>query len=240
MPVIKKSTIGSIGSTVVTIAPAIAPGPAAAALRRLADLAIDGVAFLPGARSAAGKVLEAKAGDVEAAIGTLVRSHTAMAGAQGFVTNLGGVITTIIAVPANLAGVAILQTRLVASIAHLRGYDLEDPRVREAIWMTLLGRRGVEELVGSGKLPSSPLGVATAPVSDARLEQQIAEQVLGSLLARTSGKQTVAIVGKRIPVIGGGVGLATDGWTTYSVADYAKHQFVARRPSHQMRSRSTD
>ncbi|SER83584.1 EcsC protein family protein [Propionibacterium cyclohexanicum] len=231
MSFFKKSTIGSIGSAVVSIAPAIAPGPAAAALRRLADLAIDGVSFLPGARHAAGRTLENKTGDVEAAIWSLVRSHTALAGAQGFVTNLGGLVTTVIAVPANLAGVAVLQTRLVASIAHLRGYDLDDLRVREAIWMTLLGRRAVEDLVGSGKLPSTPQGVATAPVSDAHLEQQIAEQVLASLLARTSGKQTVAIVGKRIPVIGGGVGLATDSWTTFAVADYARHQFVARRPS---------
>ncbi|MFT8394765.1 EcsC family protein [Propionibacterium sp.] len=229
MPVFKKPAIGTIGSAVVSIAPAIAPGPSAQVLRKLADLAIDGVSLLPGARHSAGHALEHKTGDVEAAINALVMSHTAMAGAQGFVTNLGGLVSTVVAVPANLAGVAVVQTRLVASIAHLRGYNLDDPRVREAIWMVLLGRRGVEELVGKGKLPSSPMGVATAPVSDPRLEQQIAEQVLRTLAARTSGKQTVALIGKRIPILGGGVGLAADGWATWAVAEYAKHEFIVRR-----------
>ena len=31
--------------------------------------------------------------------------------------------------PANLAGVALLQGRMVGAIAHLRGYDVDDPRV---------------------------------------------------------------------------------------------------------------
>lgn len=223
------STVGAIGATVVAMAPTIAPGPSANLLRRLADYAIDGVGPLPGARIAAGHALEHKTGDVEAALDSLVRNHVAMAGAQGFVTNLGGVVTAIAAIPANLAAVAVVQTRMVATIAHLRGYDLSDLRVREAIWMTLLGRRDVDDLVAAGKLPSTPLGVATAPVLDSALEQRIAEQVLSALVGRSGGKQTLAMMSKRIPFVGGGVGMATDGWFTWTVASYARDVFAPRR-----------
>ncbi|WP_316668886.1 EcsC family protein [uncultured Propionibacterium sp.] len=229
MALIKKPSAADIGGALVSIVPIVASGPTAGALRHLADHAINGVARLPGAREAAATALGRQKGGTEAAIDAVSRAHTSMAGAQGFVTNLGGTITALAGIPANLAAVTVIQTRMVAAIAHLRGYDLDDPRVRQAVWITLLGRRTAEALVADGRLPSTPQGVATAPVSDDALEQQIAEQVLGALLGRAGTKQTVAFIGKRIPAVGGGVGLATDGYTTWTVARYARQQFVPRR-----------
>ncbi len=231
MPAFKKSagsTVGALGATVATMAPTIAPGASAHLLRRLADYAIHGVGPLPGARIAAGRALE-HSGDVDHAVSSLVRTHVALAGAQGFVTNLGGLITAVAAIPANLAAISVVQTRMVATIAHLRGYDISDVRVREAIWMTLLGNHDVDQLVSAGKLPSTPLAIATAPMVDAGLEQQIAEQVLSTLVGRSGGKQTMAMMSKRIPVVGGGIGLATDGWFTWTVANYARDVFTPRR-----------
>lgn len=229
MALIKKPSATDIGGALVSIVPVVASGPTANALRHVADYAINGVARLPGAREAAATALGRQRGGTEAAIDAIARAHTSMAGAQGFVTNLGGAITAVAGIPANLAAVTVIQTRMVAAIAHLRGYDLDDPRVRQAIWITLLGRRTVDVLVTDGKLPSTPLGIATAPVPDEDLEQQIAEKVLSSLLGRAGTKQTVSFVSKRVPVIGGGVGMATDGYSTWAVARYARQQFVVRR-----------
>lgn len=229
MAVIKKPSAADVGGVLVSIVPVVAPTPTANVMRYLADYAINGVARLPGAREAAATALGHQKGGTEAAIDAVTRAHTSMAGAQGFLTNLGGMITALAGVPANLAAVTVIQTRMVAAIAHLRGYDLDDPRVRQAVWITLLGHRTVESLLSEGKLPSTPLGVATAPVADDALEQQIAEQVLSSLLGRAGTKQTVAFLGKRVPMIGGGVGMATDGYTTWTVARYARQQFVVRR-----------
>ena len=36
-------------------------------------------------------------------------------------------------IPTNITGLALIQCRMIAGIAHLRGYDLDDPRVRNAI-----------------------------------------------------------------------------------------------------------
>lgn len=216
------------------IGKAIAEGPrrggaaAGGALRRVLDLAIDGYSGLPGAREAAAAQLGKRA-DREGAIDALTRHHIAMAGAQGFVTNLGGLATLAVSIPANLTGVMVVQSRLVASIAHLRGYDLNDNRVRSAVLMCLLGRESVETLIRGEELPSTPLAVATAPMFDPALDQSISEKVLGQLMAQVGGKKVSLLLAKRVPLIGGVVGAGTDSWTTLAIARYASDEFVNRR-----------
>ena len=223
--------IGSIGKALISAAPGIAPGPVSAVLRTLIDLAIDGNAQFTGARTLAGSELEKHQGNVETSINALMRHHITLAGTQGFVTNLGGIATAFVSMPVNLVGVAIIQGRLVASIAHLRGYDLGDDRVRAAILMCMLGRGAVEELVAKGELPSTPMGVATAPMSDGKLEQQIAERVLASLTTAGGSKKVVSMLGRKIPLVGGGFGFAADSYSTAAVGRYAREQFVNRRPA---------
>ena len=45
------------------------------------------------------------------------------------------------------------------------------------------------------------------------------------------GKQAVGLIARAIPVVGGGVGAATDSWNTLAVGRYAREQFVSRRPA---------
>ncbi|MGA4506873.1 EcsC family protein [Propionibacteriaceae bacterium G1746] len=201
---------------------------AGGAMRRVLDLAIDGAAGLPGARSSAAGHLDKK-NDREEAIDSLVTQHVALAGAQGFATNIGGLITMAATVPANLVGVTVIQCRMVAAIAHLRGYDLNDNRVRSAILMCLLGENHATELIRDQVLPSSPMAIATAPAFDAKLDQEISSQVIAQLLQIVGGKKIGLLLGRRIPVIGGGVGAVTDGWQTFSVASYARAEFIDRR-----------
>lgn len=222
--------IGSLGKIALEAAPAIAPGPVSGGLLRVIGIAIDGFGWFPGARVAAGGQLRRSKGDPEAAINRIVQFHTALAGAQGFVTNLGGVATMAVALPANIVGVAIVQARMVAAIAHLRGHDLSDPRVRAGVIMCLVGRGQVEKLVARGELPSTPLVVATAPYRDPDLEQLVARRVLAVLMSLGGGKQAASLITRGVPVIGGGVGAATDSYSTSAVGRYAAEQFISRRP----------
>jgi hypothetical protein len=203
------------------------PNAAGNLLRKVLVVAIDGYSALPPAKETAAHQLE-KHGNADSAIESLVQMHVGMAGAQGFVTNVGGMITALIALPANIAGVVVVQARLVAMIAHLRGYDIDDPRVRTAIAMCLISDNLDKTFADTG-LPSSPLVVATAPVFDANLDQKISDRVAADLLARVTGKRVVVAMTKRVPVLGGGVGAAFDGWDTLQVARYAKSQLVDRR-----------
>ena len=126
-------------------------------VRDVLERAIDGVGPLRGAvRAADAKLVEAD-GDVEAAIKSLIASHSRMAGVQGFVTNVGGLVTLAVSIPANITGLTLLQCHLVAGIAHLRGYDLSDPRVRNAVLVCMLGEDSVRSLVKSKKIPGGPM-----------------------------------------------------------------------------------
>lgn len=198
-------------------------------LRRIADLAIDGRGRFPGARPTAAKHLERHGGSADSAIEALINSHVRLAGAQGFVTNLGGLIMLPVSIPSNLTGIAVVQVRMIAAIAHLRGYDIGDSRVRTGILMCLLGGEQIGRRVTDGKLVSTPLTVATAPVFDPTLEAEVSEAVLSNLFARVGGKHLPLLVTRRIPLVGGGVGAAVDGMTTYQLGKFAAGELVRRR-----------
>ena len=152
------------------------------------ELAIDGYGRLPGAKTAAAKHLQRHGGSVDDAIDSIIEVHVRLASAQGFVTNLGGVAAMAVTVPANLAGVAVLQVRMVAAIAHLRGYDVDDNRVRTALVMCLLGGEQIAKRIVEGKLPTSPMTVATAPMFDPDLDRVVAEEVSSGLASRVGGR----------------------------------------------------
>lgn len=197
-------------------------------LRRMLELAIDGYSVLPSAKSSAVRHL-GRTGDVDEAIDSLVTAHIALAGAQGFVTNLGGLLAMPVTLPANTAGVLTIQTRMIAAIAHLRGYNLNDNRVRTAIVMCLLGGEEVARRIHNGTLPTAPMAVATAPVFDPALDQAVAKEVLLTVASRVGGKGLSITVTKRIPIIGGGVGAVVDGWATRQLGIYARSELRSRR-----------
>jgi uncharacterized protein (DUF697 family) len=211
------------------VAAIVAPQAAGGMLRRVLEVAIDGVGRVPSAKHVAGRALERHAGSVDAAIEAIVDSHVRLASAQGFVTNLGGLAMLPVSVPANLTGVAVVQVRMVAAIAHLRGYDLNDSRVRTALVMCLLGGEQIARSIGEGKLPTSPMAVATAPMFDPDLDRQVAEEVVGDLMTRIGGKNIALMVTKRLPLIGGGIGAVVDGFATHQIGKYAKGELARRR-----------
>lgn len=197
-------------------------------LRNLLEVAINGTSTVPGAKATAAKHL-VKRNSVEEALESLVINHVGLAGAQGFVTSLGGLPTIAVTLPANIAGLAIVQIRLIACIAHLRGYDINTPQVRTAMILCLMGRDGTQKLVDSGDLPTTPLAIATAPVFDATLDQLVSEKVLGELVSRIGGRRASLLFARRVPLLGGGVGATMDGLSTIEIGGYARGVFVTRR-----------
>ena len=120
----------------------------------------------------------------------MIENHVRYAGAQGFVTNIGGVVTMAVTIPANVAGLALIQCRMIAGIAHLRGYDLDDPRVRNAILTCMLGEDAVNAMIRKKKLPAPPMALATAPVHDPDLDRILVRR--GRLGADHQGRRQAA------------------------------------------------
>ena len=211
-------------------AAASAAAPVAAPLlgRQLLDRAVEGFPGFPGAREVARKHLERKR-DVDAAVRSVIDQHVRLAGAQGFLTNLGGLAMLPLTMPANITGLALLHARQVAAIAHLRGHELGSPRVRAAVLSALLGRNGVEEAISQRLLPGSPYEIlgGTGPLPDGFLDK-VSRLVLTSLTQHVTGKRVALVVTRRIPIIGGGVGGAIDALTLHGVGRFASEEFPVR------------
>ncbi|MGH3457404.1 hypothetical protein [Aeromicrobium sp.] len=206
----------------------VAPSVASEYVRAVLDKAIDGVGPLRSVAASADSKLVDASGDVEDAVKAWMRLHIGLAGAQGFVTNLGGVAALPAAIAANVVGVTLVQCHLVAGIAHLRGYDLEDPRVRNAILACMLGEDDVRVLVRTTNLPSSPMAIATSPVHDPALDELISREVTTDLVARTAGRRAITMIGRRVPLLGGVVGGGGDALSTWSIGQYAARELRDR------------
>ena len=207
----------------------LAPGLTTGFVREALNRAIDGVGPLAPAAVAADRQLEEQRGDVERAIHEVIENNVRIAGAQGFVTNIGGLVTMAVTVPANVTGLALIQCRMVAGIAHLRGHDLSDPRVRNAILALLLGEDQVNDLVKKRKLAGTPMALATAPAHDPTIAGTISAVVATDIIARGAGKRLATTIGRRVPGVGGVGGAGADGYATWKVGRYADRELLPRR-----------
>jgi hypothetical protein len=216
----KASSITSAaGRFVAPRLPALAPDLNASFVGEALRRAIDGVGPLVPAAVAA-----------ENAGGTrrIIDDHIRYAGAQGMLTSVGGVFTAMVTIPANITGLGLIQIRMVAAIAHLRGYDLEDPRVQNAVLACLLGEDRVDALVLARKIPAPPMALATAPVHDPEVARVLSAEVTAELVSRVTGKRAALAVVRKVPFVGGVVGMGADGLATYQVGSYAARELRPR------------
>lgn len=218
-----------VGAVLGPRIPQLAPNLSAAFVHQALDKAIIGVGPLPSAAKAADAQLEEQDGDVKRAIHEVIENHVRYAGLQGFVTNLGGLVTMAFTVPTNITGLALIQCRLTAGILHLRGYDLADPRTRAAILTCLLGEERILKLVKDGTLPGTPMEIAGAKVFDSTLNATLANEVAAELITRAMGKRLATTVGRRVPVVGGVVGAGTDAFVTWKIGRYVEREFFPRK-----------
>ena len=117
---------------------------------------------------------------------------------------------------------------MVAGIAHLRGYDLDDPRVRNAILVCMLGEDRSTTWCKPSKLPAPPMALATAPAHDPDLDRVISAEVASDLITKVAGKRLAITVGRRVPVVGGLVGMGADGFATWRIGRYADRELLPR------------
>ena len=218
-----------VGAALAPKVTGLAPGLTSSFVHQALDKAITGVGPLPSAASAADKQLHEQDGDVERAIHDVIENHVRYAGAQGFATNIGGLVTMAVTVPVNLSGLTLIQCRMVAGIAHLRGYDLADPRTRDAILACLLPEERILRMVKQRRLPGTPMEIAAAAVHDPDLDRMLGTEVAAELVTRATGKRLAATVGRRIPVVGGVVGAGTDAFVTWKIGRYVDREFLPRK-----------
>jgi hypothetical protein len=195
----------------------------------LLDAGIDGLGPLKSARELA-DIARRETRTPEGAEKKIVRSHVVKGGVGGFVTSVGGFVTMPLALPANVVEFYVGATRMVAAIATLRGYDVNDPRVRTAVLLTLIGSDADEVLAkagltgGTGKM----VGLVGQQLPPAAL--LILNKAIGFRLLRGFGEKAFARLGRGIPLAGGVVGGGIDVWMMKRIADHALEEFPPVAP----------
>ena len=217
-----------LGRNVAPRVTELAPHLTAGFVHQALDRAIRGVGPLDGAALAAEKQLDEQKGDVDKGIREVIENNVRMSGVSGFLTNIGGLVTIAVMIPANVSGLALLQCRMIAGIAHLRGYDLADPRTRNAIMACMLGEERMLSLIKKKKLPGTPMALATAPVYDPHLATILANEVAGELITKVAGIRLAVTVGRRVPIVGGFVGMSADAYATWRVGRYVDRELLPR------------
>ena len=164
------------------------------------EKAVDGVPGLDSAGELAEEYLK-EPGTLDEKIDSLINWQCVKCGTSGFLTNVGGFLSFTAGLAANLSSVIYLQLRMVAAIAHMRGYDVKDERVKAMAVVCLCGNSAnkfLKEAVGIGAKKSMAKGTAK------------------KLFARLT------------PVIGGIVGGVMDAGMTRAIGMAAKSAFVPK------------
>ena len=165
--------------------------------------------------------------DPEEAVERIARLHVVGGAVGGFATGLGGFVTMPVALPVNVAEFYVQATRMVGGIATLRGYDVQDPQVRTAVLLTLVGSRAEEVLAKAGLATG---GGAVARVALRRLPPaalMVVNKAIGFRLVRGVFERVFSRFGRAVPFLGGVIGALVDGWMMRRIAEQAKVEFPA-------------
>ncbi|MGH3997617.1 MAG: EcsC family protein [Pseudonocardiaceae bacterium] len=167
------------------------------------------------------------ASDRDAAIRRVIRESVVAAGTQGFVTGLGGFVAMPVTLPANLAGSLIINARMVGAIAHLRGYDLEDPHTQAVMMLTIAG----SSVQATASAVGVKVGAAFAKQAIAAVPMAVIRQINKRagvyLIAKYGTKRSVLTLSKAVPGIGGLVGGSVDAALTRTIGRTAMTLFSA-------------
>lgn len=210
------------------------PGAIDKVVKVLFDVGLDGAGPFPTAASVADKAL-AETGSREKAVARIARRALVKGGAGGFVTGLGGFITMPVALPANVATFYLNATRMVGSIAHLRGYDVNDPAVRTAILLSLVGADADDVLRKAGMVTPSGMVSNMALKGLPPTALMLVNKAIGFRLVKGIGEKTLSSMGKAIPLGGGLIGGTVDTVMMKVIANHAMKEFPLLPPGGQPR-----
>ena len=202
------------------------PGKIDRLVEMLIETGLEGRGPLRSAREVAEDAL-AKTGDREQAIARLARATTLTGGIGGFVTGLGGFVTMPVSLPVNVAEFYLQAVRMVGAVATLRGYDIDEPRVRTAVLLTLVGSDSDEVLKKAGMATAGSRLTSYALKGLPPAALMVVNKAVGFRLMRGVSEKLLARLGRGIPVAGGLVGGGIDGFMMKKIADHAMKEFPA-------------
>lgn len=162
---------------------------------------------------------------VEDAAKDMINKQVIKCTTSGFITNLGGVITLPVTIPANVGSAMYVQMRMIACAAYMAGYDVHTDQVQTLVYACLagvsvmevakkvgikIGQKGLENLID--KIPGKVLIAINHKV--------------GFRMLTKFGETGAINLGKAIPVVGGVIGGGFDFIDTKFIGNRAYNQFI--------------
>lgn len=166
-----------------------------------------------------------KYGSVNAAIDHLINWQITSAATAGFVTNLGGLATMPITLPANVAGVMAIQLRMIGAIAELGGFHENSEEKKTGMYLCMLGSQANDVLAQTASQFAVKFATASLKKLPGTILTKINRQV-GFRLFTKFGEKGLVNLHKAIPVLGGIIGGTVDAFSTYAIAKAAKALFL--------------
>lgn len=150
----------------------------------------------------------------EEAIDECIQDHVLKCTTSGFITSLGGALTIPVGLPANIASVIYMQIRMLACIASIRGYDINNHAVQSLVYACLLAN-DMNEVIET---------INVFDLDDEQL-RELNQKVGMKLIARFSAKGIIQL-GKLVPIVGGVISGGIDFATTKTIADQGRIVFI--------------
>ncbi len=163
--------------------------------------------------------------DINIAADKFINNQVAKCTTSGFLTNIGGLITLPIAIPANISSVLYIQMRMIATLAYMGGLNPYTDEVQTLCYVALTGKGASDILKQAGvKFGTKFTNNMVTKISGATLVK--INQKVGFRFITKFGEKGIINLGKGVPVVGGFIGGGFDFFTTKIIAKTAKNMFI--------------
>jgi hypothetical protein len=169
-----------------------------------------------------------KCSDLNEQISSLVNWQCTKSALAGFTTNLGGVITLPIAIPANIASVLYIQLRMIAAIAILCGYQPNNDKVKTLAYCCLIGDTFSSAAKKVGIDISKKFGYNMINKISYKVIKKINKAIGFKLIAKYGEKGVINLV-KFVPFVGGAVAGGIDAFSTKTIGNFTKKTFISQQ-----------
>ena len=188
------------------------------------DKAVNGVPGLDSAKELADDYLN-EDGSLSEKVDSLIRWQNTKCATSGFITNLGGLITLPVAIPANVSSTLYVQLRMIAAIAYMGGYDLKDDKVRALVYLCLCGNEAKEITKDFAIQVGKNFATQFIRSISVKTINQI-NKAVGMRLITKFGEKSLISLGKSVPIVGGIIGGTIDGIACNTIGNVAKRTFI--------------
>lgn len=194
-------------------------------LEKLYDKSLEGIPMVSEPIEELTNQYLSKHDDINKAAKSFINYQIAKCTTSGFLTGFGGIITLPVTIPANIGSVLYVQMRMIACLAHMGGYAINDDQTQTLVYACLAGVSVDAIIKQTGIKIGTKITTSLVKKIPGTVLTKINQRV-GFRLLTKFGTKGVINIGKMIPIVGAVVGGTFDFAETKVIADRAYKLFI--------------